>query len=92
MGLISVELPSYITLYSGNSRLRSSHMDHLCYVSSITARSANSIFSRGFFYRTVSKWNHIPLEIREQCDLSAFKSMLSKHMWEVIMSNVDDND
>ena len=91
-GLIPVELPSYITLYSGSTRLRSSHMDHLCYVSSITGSSSNSLFCRSFFFRTISKWNHIPLEIRELCDLSAFKTKLSIHIWEVIMSNPDVNE
>ena len=66
-------------------------MDNLCYISSITARSDNTIFSRSFFYRTVPKWNHIPLAIRELGDPIAFKTQLTQHMWKVIMSNVEEN-
>ena len=89
-GRIGVELPSYITLYTGNSRLRSSHMDHLCYVSSTTARSDNSPLSRSFFYRTAPMWNRLPIEIRECSDMFIFKKWLSLHMWERIMSTVDE--
>ena len=91
-GLIPVELPPYITQYVGVSRLRSSHMDHLCYVSSITPRSANNAFGRSFFYRTLNRWNHIPLCIREIDNINEFKSSLLKHMWKVILSNIDDSD
>ena len=87
-GLIPVELPPYIMLYSGNSRLRSSHMDHLCYVSSITPRSTNNALGKSFFYRTITKWNHIPLSIRDLNDIGEFKSSLIKYMWKVILPDI----
>lgn len=65
-------------------------MDHLCYVSSLTARSDNSPLSKGFFYRTIPMWNRLPIEIRECEDMLVFKKWLSIHIWEGIMSNVDE--
>ena len=64
-GLVPVELPPYLTLYQGNTRLRSSHLDSLCYISSLSPRTATNAFARSFFFRTHTKWNHIPLDIRE---------------------------
>lgn len=65
-------------------------MDHLCYVSSLTARSDNSPLSKGFFYRTIPMWNRLPIEIRECEDMLVFKKWLSIYIWEGIMSNLDE--
>ena len=84
-GIVPIELPHYLTLYQGNSRLRSCHLDSLCYVSTITPRTDTNAFAKTFFYRTHTKWNHIPLDIREIDSVSEFKSKLSKHMWKSIL-------
>ena len=95
-GLVPVELPPYLTLYQGNTRLRSSHLDKLCYISSLSPRSATNAFAKSFFFRTHSKWNHIPLAIREAENITQFKSQLTEHMWKNIVSETqnelsDDN-
>ena len=90
-GLIPVELPPYIIPYQGNSRLRSSHLDYLCYVSTVTPRTETNQFARSFFYRTLAKWNHIPLEIRELDSLTDFKAKLNKCMWSSILTDVSND-
>ena len=78
-GLVPVELPPYLTLYQGNTRLRNSHLDKLCYISSLSPRSATNAFAKSFFFRTHTKWNHIPLVIRETESITEFKSQLTVH-------------
>ena len=84
-GLVPVPLPAYLTPYQGNSRLRSSHLDSLCFVSSTVPRASTNAFAKNFFYRTHSKWNHVPFEVRESNSLSEFKAKLNAYMWERIM-------
>ena len=91
-GLIPVELPPYIIPYEGNSRLRSSHLDYLCYVSTVTPRTETNQFARSFFYRTLTRWNHIPLEIRQLDSLAEFKDKFSKCMWSSILTDIRDSD
>ena len=38
--IIPVTMPDYLTLYSGDSRLRSTHLDNLCFVSNIASTKA----------------------------------------------------
>ncbi len=91
-GLIPVELPPYLSLYQGNTRLRSSHLDRLCYVSNIEPRTDTNAFAKSFFYRTHTKWNHIPLAIREIDSITEFKSKLSEHLWKGILKEANDNE
>ena len=94
-GLVPVEFPPYVKPYLGSSRLRSSHMDHLSFVCSTTAKPSNGAFGKSFFYRirTHCNWNHLPLEIKQIVGVDEFKSSLLKHMWKSILSNFDiDND
>ena len=83
-----VELPSYIVPYEGHSRLRNSHLDNLSFTSSIEPRTSTNAFAKSFFFRTHTKWNHIPYSIREIDNITEFKSNLTTHMWEKIMSGL----
>ncbi len=89
-GLVPVELPPYLSLYQGNTRLRSSHLDKLCYISSLSPQTATNAFAKSFFFRTHTKWNHIPLVIREANSITEFKAQLTVHMWKIIISEIDD--
>ena len=91
-GLVPIELPPYLLQYQGNSRLRSSHLDRLSFVSSIIPHTSTNAFARSFFFRTHTKWNHIPLSIREIDSLMEFKSKLTKYMWENIMSEISTDE
>ena len=89
---IPVILPSYLQPYQGHSRLRNSHMDSLCFVSSISPRASSNAFAKNFFYRTHTKWNHIPLDIREIESITNFKSKLSTYMWGKIIPVDSDSE
>jgi hypothetical protein len=54
-GLVPVSLPAYIIPDQGHSRLRSSHLDSLSFVSTIVPRATTNAFARNFFLRTHTK-------------------------------------
>ncbi|MCP4461100.1 MAG: reverse transcriptase family protein [Cytophagales bacterium] len=86
-GIVPINIPNYLTLFSGNSRLRSSHLDELSYVSSIIPNSSDANkLKKSFFYRTHMTWNSIPLEIRELGSLTEFRSKLEAHLWSSLLS------
>ncbi len=95
-GLIPVTLPDYLTFFNGNSRLRSSHLDHLSLECSLLPRStsSSSLLDKSFFYRTHTAWNSLPLEIREISSTKTFKSNLETYEWKALLesetSNCDD--
>ena len=90
--LIPVSLPSYLQPFQGQSRLRSCHMDHLCFTTSVLPRASSNAFAKNFFFRTHTKWNHIPLAIREIESITEFKSKLSTYMWDRILPGEYDSD
>ena len=45
-----------------------------------------------FFFRTHTKWNHIPLAIREIESIKEFKNKLSTYMWDKILPGEFDYD
>ena len=89
---IPVTLPSYLQPFQGHSRLRNSHMDSLCFDTSILPRASSNAFAKNFFFRTHTKWNHIPLAIREIESINEFKSKLSTYMWDKILPGEFDYD
>ena len=36
-------------------------MDPLCFTTSVLPRASSNAFAKNFFFRTHTKWNHIPL-------------------------------
>ena len=38
-------------------------------------------FGYSFFYRTMIKWNNLPVDARQSECISQFKSKLVKHLW-----------
>ena len=96
--IIPVDLPHYLKLFDGNSRLRSTHYDHLSLISSIhpsvnyNATRTSNQFANCFFYRTHNKWNELPLSIREiDCPVH-FKFCLKRHMWDHLSENDSDSN
>ncbi len=83
-----VKLPSYLQFYSGSSRLRSSHLDRLSLVSSITVNS-NGCNTKSYFHRTHLAWNRLPLSLREIISPGLFKTELSKYLWHELSSVVE---
>ena len=91
---IPVNMPSYLSLFAGNSRLRSCHLDRLSYVSSILPNgSSTHTLNKSFFYRTHNLWNTLPLEIREIVNPSEFKNKVRKHFWNLVTEEIEtDSD
>ena len=95
--LSCIKFPSYLRLFDGSSRLRSTHLDHFSLVSDIKPNCIKSFSSkRGFvhtfFYREHLSWNRLPLPLREIIRPSVFKSMLIKYIWEELTTTVLDSD
>ena len=90
--IIPTNVPSYLTLFTGHSRLRSSHLDELSYVSSIIPSSSNANkLEKSFFYRTHMIWNSVPLNIRKLGSISEFRSNLEAHLWSLLLGSDDEN-
>ncbi len=84
--IIPIDLPNYLTPFTGQSRLRSSHMDELSFVSNLISRTTNTtVLEKSFFYRTYMTWNSIPLEIRKLGSISLFRSKIEAHLWSLIL-------
>ena len=90
-GFSCVSLPEYLQPFT-SSRLRSSHLDSKCFVSTVLPRNllssqnyesiSNRNFSNSFFYRVHLLWNRLPLIIREIHSTKLFATELSKHLWD----------
>ena len=81
---IPVKMPPYLSLFTGN-QLRSSHLDNLCFVSSVLPRgSGTATLNKSFFYRTHNLWNRLSLEIRQILSQIEFKRELIIHFWELV--------
>ena len=81
---VNIDIPSYITPYTGNSRLRSTHLDCLSYVASLDSlnSSIHSQLYKSFFFRTIHIWNKLPLEVRSCPHPHSFKRLVLKSLWE----------
>ena len=85
---IPVNIPDYLILYSGDSRLRRTHLDNLSFVSNIattTTRIQN--LNKSFFFRTHTLWNSLLFDIRNSIRFSQFKIKLAKHFWSIALSD-----
>ena len=94
--IVPISLPPYLKLFEGQSRLRSTHLDELSYVSDLIPRGNSTVhLDKSFFYRTHSLWNALPYELREMEGVSVFKSNLVRHMWDSLVpkdwTDVNDN-
>ena len=85
---IPVNIPEYLTLYSGDSRLRRTHIDNLLFVSNIASTTASvKNLNKSFFFRTHTLWNSLPFDIRNSMRISQFKIKLAKHFWSIALSD-----
>ena len=89
---VPVKMPPYLSLFTGN-QLRSSHLDNLCFVSSVLPRgSSTATLNKSFFYRTHNLWNRLPLEIRQIKSQIEFKRELIIHFWDLAIDDDDDSE
>ena len=83
-------MPSYLSLFDGNSRLRSCHLDRLSFVSSIVpSGQSTSTLNKSFFYRSHNLWNSLPLEIREISNSSEFKNNVRHYFWKIVANELE---
>ena len=89
--IVPVQLPNYLKFYEGNSRLRHCHLDHRSLVvfdEFFQNQTCTRSFKQHFFYRAHSKWNNIPLEIREIEILSQFKVKFKNFLWQELFDEI----
>ena len=77
-------MPDYLKCYNGDSRLRSTHLDNLLFVSNIasTTTSINNV-NKSFFFRSHSFWNSLPFDI---------KNKLYKHLWNIALTDIEQSE
>ena len=86
--LVPLSLPSYLSLFSGESRLRFCKLDKMSLVSSIIPQTkaskatSHNAFASSFFYRSHLLWKELPLSLRSTTCPIAFKKSLKKHLWD----------
>ena len=87
---VEIKLPDYVTriephdiIYSTKStKSISDGKDNLKYRSSIIPKVKS--FQDGYFFRTLNRWNEIPLEIRSSKNFDKFSVLLREHMWLIL--------
>ena len=84
--LIPIGLPDYITVcepdqtrYTRRNAPIHDRSDTSTYRCSVTPNSDN--FRNSFFYRTMSRWNNLPVGVRGARFVSAFKTSLIEYLW-----------
>ena len=87
---MEIELPHYVTLIephnvlcvTRNNKAISKGNDKLKFKYNVVPK-INS-FKNSFFVRTLTKWNEIPLNIREIDSLDKFTIALKDHLWLIL--------
>ena len=89
---IPLVMPSYLNPYNNNSRLRSTHLDSLSFVSSISSTS-NSFqnLRKSYFIRSHIAWNYLPFELRNTQNSCKFKVELEKYYWQTVLSELRES-
>ena len=86
--IIPVTMPDYLTLYSGDSRLRNTHLDNLSFVLLYQITSISNL-NKSFFFRSHTLWNFLPFDLRNSMILSQFKIKLAKHYWNMASTDIE---
>ena len=88
-----VQMPDSLSLFSGITRLRSSHLDRLSYESSVLPRrDSSNALNISFFYRTHMYWNSLTLKIKEIRSHEVFKREVKDYLWKMVHDELIDND
>ena len=86
---IDIKIPAYIKQYSGESRLRSSHLDSLSYISTLDPinTSTRSPLYKSFFFRSIHLWNSLPFNTRNCTNQITFKKYVKEFLWGKVNQN-----
>ena len=85
-----INLPTYLSFFTGNSRLRFCHLDTMSLVSSVVPTGSNNALTNSFFYRSHLLWNKLPIEIRSISSNISFKSSLKRHLFDSMSVSLSD--
>ena len=84
-----LQIPEYLNFFNGNTCLRSTHLDSLSFVSSLTScNNGTRNLQKSFFFRSHTLWNSLPTEIRSCCKQIEFKDKLTSYFWEKSMEEI----
>ena len=90
--LIPMSLPEYLHLFDGTTALRTTHLDNLCYVSTIIQRTTGiSNLNKSFFFRSHTLWNSLPYDTRKITSPKEFKTSLEKHFWDLALNDTGES-
>ena len=86
---IDIKIPACIKQYSGESRLRSSHLDSLSYISTLDPinTSTRSPLYKSFFFRSIHLWNSLPFNTRNCTNQVTFKKYIKEFLWGKVNQN-----
>jgi hypothetical protein len=88
-----LQIPEYLTFFDGKSCLRSTHLDSLSFVSSLTSRNTGTRnLEKSFFFRSHTLWNSLPFTIRSCSSYNVFKDKLIVHFWEQALSEIIESE
>ena len=88
-----LEFPEYLSWYNNNSRLRTTHLDTLSFISNLTSRNTGTRnLQKSFFFRSHTLWNSLPFVVRSCFGRTNFKEKLNLHFWELVMSEASESD
>ena len=85
-GLVPISLPSYISI-TRPENVRYTRRNALIQDLTDTSTLQCSVipnceaFRNQFFYRTLQRWNSLPVSVRQASTTSTFKSLLTNFLW-----------
>ena len=90
--IIPTNLPEYLSLFDGITPLCITHLDELCYVSTIIQRTTGiTNLNKSFFFRSHTLWNSLPYDIRKLENPKEFKTNMEKHFWKLALDDADES-
>ena len=92
-GHINVNLPPYITRYTGKSKLRSNRLDResFVYVAEFRGNSGILLY-KSFYFRVMHLWNDLTLDIRTTRCCITFKNLVTRFIWAGITAVMTQNE
>ena len=87
-----MSLPEYLHLFDGTTALRATHLDQLCYVSTIIQRTTGiTNLNKSFFFRSHTLWNSLPYDTRLIRSPKGFKTSLEKQFWNLALNDTGES-
>ena len=85
-GVVPISLPSYITVCEPEGTRYTRHNAQIIDRSDVSTYNCGVVpridaFRNSYFYRTMRKWNSLPVGIRQSEGISAYTSSLMEYLW-----------